>query len=87
LISARSILNSGDIIAVVESFVQIIPELLQDGYNVRLDDLGTFSLHASAVGQDAPNKVSSRDITNFKISFLPDKRIKERMQSTEVYKG
>ena len=74
IISDRSTFSHSDVAGVVEAFVRLVPELLQDGYNVRLGDMGTFMLHASATGKDAPEKVSQKDITGLKMGFLPSKR-------------
>lgn len=78
-IAARSTFTRADIAGVLESFSSLIPELLADGYNVKLDGLGSFSLHVSGKGQEDPEKVSSKDITKVKMAFLPSKRIKKAL--------
>ncbi|MEQ9209320.1 MAG: hypothetical protein RLN96_05685, partial [Pseudomonadales bacterium] len=59
---------------------------LQDGRTVRLDGFGTFNLHASSEGQTNPDKITSRDITGVRMSFLPDKDIKRRLNKTKFVK-
>lgn len=86
LISVRTTLTRGDVMAVIETLIESIPDLLMDGYNVKLGDFGTFSLHASAKGQDDPDKVRGRDITSVKMSFLPSKYVKGRLKHTEFVK-
>lgn len=87
IISQKSSLTSGDIMAVVESLIQDIPNLLMDGYNVKLDNFGTFSIHASAEGKDDPSKVRGRDVTSVRMSFLPSKYVKRKLQNTKFEKG
>lgn len=84
-IASRSSLHQADVMAVVHSFIDLVPELLQDGKTVRLDGFGTFNLHASGVGKENPDKVTSRDITGVRMSFLPDKRIKNLLLKTTKF--
>ncbi|MFW6226528.1 MAG: hypothetical protein ACOC31_00335 [Bacteroidota bacterium] len=47
---------------------------------MKLDNLGSFRLHAKVKPVDAPDKVSSKNIKEIRLSFLPDKRIKDELQ-------
>lgn len=85
-ISAGSSLTKADVRAVLEALTEVIPRLLGDGYNVKLDDLGTFSVHAKSEGKDDPSKVTTRDIKSLDMSFLPSKRIKEELKILKVEK-
>lgn len=82
-ISERSTFSRADVGGVVYAFIELIPELLLAGNNVKLDGFGTFSLHASGNGKDNPEKVSAKDITKLKMTFLPDKRIKRELEKAE----
>lgn len=86
IIASSSSMTPGDVKGVLEGLIQLIPDLLMDGRTVKLDGFGTFSLHASAVGQDTPEKVTLRDITGVKMSFLPDKEIKRNLKATSFEK-
>jgi predicted histone-like DNA-binding protein len=86
IISQRSTFSHADVVGVVHALIELVPELLMDGKNVKLDDWGTFSVHASGVGQDVPEKVTSRDITSLKMTFLPDKNIKQKLQRSTYVK-
>ena len=85
-ISERSTFSGADVVGVVQSFIELVPELLMNGKNVKLDGFGTFSVHASGTGRDSPEEVTSRDITKLKLSFLPDKRIKRKLSNAEFVK-
>ncbi len=52
LIAKRAGVHMGTVLAVAESLFQTVPELLMSGYNVKLNDFGTFSLHVSSEGKD-----------------------------------
>ena len=87
LISERSSFSTPVLIGMIECLTQIIPTMLKDGNNVRLDGLGTFSLHVSGKGRDNPEKVTRRDITKVKMAFLPSKDIKRSLSTTEFKKA
>ncbi len=78
--------SSPEIVAVLELLRTVIPSLLGSGHNVRLDGLGTFSIHARSKGKDTPEEVTSRDIDSLNISFLPDKDIKRRLNTVKFNK-
>jgi nucleoid DNA-binding protein len=77
----------GTVLSVAEALFQTVPELLMSGYNVKFNDFGTFSLHASALGKDTMEEVSANDISKVKMSFLPSKLIKKRIAKTQFKKG
>ena len=85
-ISERSSFSQPDVLGMIESLIQIIPETLKNGENVRLDGFGTFSIHVSGLGKDDPTKVTRRDITNVKMAFLPNKEIKRNLKTTKFKK-
>ena len=85
-ISERSTFSGADVVGVVQSFIELVPELLLSGKSVKMDGFGIFSVHASGEGKDSPEQVSSRDITKLKLSFLPDKRIKRKLGGAKFEK-
>ncbi len=85
-ISSQTTLSNADVMAVVEAMIKTVPKLLADGYNVRLDNLGIFSVHARAQGREDPAKVTVRDIRELKMSFLPSKLLKRKLQVFKVKK-
>lgn len=86
-ISENLQMHSAHVKGVLETFTRVVPTLLKNGHNVRLDGFGTFSLHVSSKGQDSLEKVTSRDITGIKMAFLPDKRIKRALRTTHFEKS
>ena len=85
-ISNISTVHSADVLAVMDAFRQTMLKLLEEGYNVKVDELGTFSVHASAKGKDDPEKVSHRDITKLRLTFLPGNEIKDQVNHFKVRK-
>ncbi len=85
-ISKRTNFSTADVMGMIETLTQLVPAMLQQGKNIRLDDFGTFSLHVSGVGKDQPEKVTKKDITKVKMAFLPSKYIKSKLKLTDFEK-
>lgn len=86
-ISKRSTFSTADVMGVVQSFIELVPEILLEGNNVKMDGFGTFSVHASGKGKGQPEEVSARDISKLKVSFLPDKQIKKKLSEAAFVKA
>ena len=77
-IAARSTVSPADAVAVIESLLQTLPELLAEGAIVRLGDFGSFS--ASVSGEGAASEaefVAARMITDYKIRFRPGQELRK----------
>lgn len=82
----KTSLHSADVYRIAEMFFSVIPELLQQGHNVKLGDFGTFSLSIKASGMDDPKKVTSKNIKEVRMNFMPGKLIKQTLNNTEFEK-
>ncbi len=78
-ISKSCTLTTTDIIAVIESFLQNIPEHLKNGNRVRLDNFGIFKLSFGSKGQVLKDKVSAQDINTIKILFTPSSELRKEI--------
>jgi predicted histone-like DNA-binding protein len=85
-VSERSSLTKADLMGAVESLISMIPKYLQDGCTVKLGEFGSFNLHASSLGKDTPQEVTSRDISKVKMTFLPSKLVKRQLAKTDFKK-
>ena len=61
------------IVGVLQRFSTCIEELLQEGYKVKLDGLGTFYLSVQSTGDSDPDKYDAGNIVAVRIRFLADK--------------
>ncbi len=77
-----STVSSVDTTAVLEAFMNVVPDQLADGKIVELGDFGTFRVSVSSEGAELPESVTSRSITNVRILFQPGKRFKKLIDST-----
>ncbi|GET29217.1 HU family DNA-binding protein [Prolixibacter sp. SD074] len=80
ILTQRSTASEADVHLVLMGLVDLLPELLLDGNTVKIDEFGSFRLHAKVTTEGTPDKVTSRNIRDLRISFLPDKRIKTALK-------
>jgi predicted histone-like DNA-binding protein len=81
-----STVSSIDTTAVLEAFMNVVPDQLSDGKIVELGDFGTFRVSVSSEGAELPEAVTTRSITDVRILFQPGKRFKKLINSTEFEK-
>lgn len=72
-----STVSTVDTIAVIESFIQLIPKHLAEGEIVRLGDFGSFAVRLSSEGAETEEDFKESMIKNIKIRFHPDQQIKK----------
>jgi predicted histone-like DNA-binding protein len=87
IISDRSTLSSVDIIAVLEAFASLVPELLMDNYSVHLPPLGIFSLSFKSECHDTPEDVNFTSVKEVKMQFRPDKEIITKLKVAKARKA
>ncbi len=72
-VSAISTISTADTMAVIEAFLEVIPQALADGKIVRLGDFGSFNLQASSEGSVDALSVSKNQIKKVSVKFRPGK--------------
>ncbi|MEQ9219031.1 MAG: HU family DNA-binding protein [Cyclobacteriaceae bacterium] len=76
---ARSTVNMADVYAVIETFLQLIPEYLLDGRAVDLGPFGKFSVSISSTGHDLPEDVTVYSIRKTRVLFTPGDELKDQL--------
>ncbi len=75
-LSNGSTVNMPDVMAVLESLLQRLPELLSQGMIVRLGDFGSFSGSLNSAGAATKEEFNAgADITGFNVKFRPGKEL------------
>ena len=77
-IGARSTVNVADVYAVIETFLQLIPEYLLEGRAVDLGPFGKFSVNISSTGHELPEDVSVYSIRKTRVQFTPGDELKSQ---------
>jgi predicted histone-like DNA-binding protein len=85
-IAKTSTVSTPDIVAVIESFFQLIPEYLKEGKIINVGDLGSFTVVLESEGQEKESDVHARTVKNVRIRFIPSKRLKEEVNRAEIKK-
>ncbi len=85
-ISKRNGLSSADVFAVLEAFIDLIPERLADGKIVRLGDFGSFSLTLSSEGTATAEEFTSALIKGNSLNFCPGKLIQKALDTVDYAK-
>ena len=81
-----STVNRADILAVLSSLVQLIPEKLANSTIVELGDLGTFRTNIKSTGVLKEEDVSSNNIIGNKVIFSPGQDIKDALKTVTYQK-
>lgn len=85
-IAGKSTLNEMDIKAVLEGFIQVIPEILADGYTVDLEEFGSFYLTCSSVASESAEEVTFSKINKTNLQFRAGKLFKNVLSNIEYKK-
>ncbi|MCD8165574.1 MAG: HU family DNA-binding protein [Bacteroides sp.] len=78
-ISRRCTLNTADMKAAIEALAEVIEEKLNEGYNVSIDELGTFSVSANSRTVQDENEIRSQSVKVKNINFRPSVRLKSTL--------
>lgn len=86
-ISKRSTLSNADVMAVLESLLEVIPERIAQGDIVRLGDFGSFSLSISSEGSEKAEEVTANNIRGNSLNFRPGKEIQKVLDTLTYAKA
>ena len=84
LIADETTLNRKEAEMALAQFEKILIRLLQDGYNVRLGDWGSFRLTCNSMPSDTKDEVSAKNISNLNIRFTAGKELKDAIQKAQL---
>ena len=85
-INNMSTVSSVDTAAVLEAFLNVVPDKLVEGNIVELGDFGTFRVSVSSDGEAIAGDVTARNITDVRVLFTPGKRFKQVLNTVEFQK-
>ena len=85
-ISKRSGLSSSDVFAVIEAFIDLIPERIAEGKIVRLGEFGSFYLTISSEGVETAEAFTSSLIKGNSLKFRPGKIVQKVLDTVEYSK-
>ncbi len=85
-ISKSCTLTPADIVAVIESFLDKMPQYLKNSNRIRLDNFGIFKLSFSSKGHEKQEDVSANDIIAPRVLFTPCAKLKKELSDVSYSK-
>ena len=86
-ISAISTVSVADVMAVLEGFLEIVPQTLAEGKIVNLGDFGSFSLTLSSTGAPDADSFTAANISKTSVRFRPGKEFAKTIKVVEFSKN
>ena len=86
-ISKRTNLSSAEVYAIIEAFIDLIPERIADGKIVRLGDFGSFNLTISSEGADKAEDFNASLIKGNSLNFRPGKLVQKVLDTLDYQKS
>ncbi|CAL2107189.1 HU-HIG domain-containing protein [Tenacibaculum sp. 190524A02b] len=75
-IASRSSLTAGDVMNVLQNFLDLLPNHLIDGKSVKLGDFGSFRISFSSTGVETKEDFTTDKIKGRKVIFTPSSDFK-----------
>lgn len=85
-ISKRSGISSAEVYAVLEAFIDLIPERIAEGKIVRLGEFGSFSISLSSEGSEKAEDFNATLIRGNSLNFRPGKLVQKVLDTVEYTK-
>lgn len=82
-LAERSSLTPGDIRATLIGLSELLESYLHDGYSVKFEDLGVFSLSITSEGYETPEECTPRHVKAKKICFRADPQLKKNLKKVK----
>ncbi|HEX3008599.1 MAG TPA: HU family DNA-binding protein [Bacteroidales bacterium] len=86
ILAERSTASEADVYLIMVGMMGLIPELLGEGKTIKIENFGTFRLHAKVKTESSPEKITVRNIKELRLSFRPDKEIKKAISKLKPVK-
>ena len=83
--SHGSVYKRSDIQAVITEAVDCLREILLDGKNVQLGELGIFSIGLKTRGANSPAEFTSDNITGIHVNWTPGKEFRNLRKDAEFH--
>lgn len=82
-ISRESTISMMDTLAVLEGFLQVVPDLLIDGKIVKLGEFGTFRGTISSEGVDVADDFNLTNIKSLNLIFRPGIEFRDQLNNAK----
>ncbi len=85
-ISRESTVSMMDTLAVLEGFLQVIPDMLSEGKIVKLAEFGTFRVTISSEGVETAEEFNFTNIKRLRTLFRPGGEFRDQLNNVKFSK-
>lgn len=85
-IADSNTLNTADVMAVLESFLQLSGKYLSEGRKIDMGQLGSFSPSLNSQGEETQEAVNKNSIKRVKINFRPSSLLQDKLDTAKFEK-
>lgn len=85
-ISSKSIAKESAILAVLKELSIIMKNKLGDGYNLKLDGIGTFGVAITSLGYDKEENITPKRVKFSKMTYRADRDLVDVLQDMKFVK-
>lgn len=85
-IAEMNTLNTADVFAVLESFLQMSTRHLSEGRLIDMGQLGSFSPSLQSIGEETAADVDRNSIKRLKVNFRPSSILSDRLSTVKFEK-
>ncbi len=82
-IARETALSTSEVMATIESFIMVIPDLLIEDQTVTLGEFGAFRLNLSSEGTDTAEEFNINNIRGLRLNFAAGKEFKKILKTVE----
>jgi predicted histone-like DNA-binding protein len=86
-IGTMSTVNSADVLAVLDTLLQVMQDELSQGRIVRFGEFGSFAVSLSSMGKEKEEEVNATAVKAAKLLFKPGKDLKNMLAVLEFQKA
>lgn len=80
-ISQGSIVKESAIVSVLIELSNIMKRRLSDGFNIKIEGIGTFGIAISSPGYDSADDINTKKVEFTKVSFRPDSSLNKQFKN------
>lgn len=85
-ISEGSIVKESTVIPVLMEFSNVLKRKLAEGYNIKLEGIGTFGVAITSQGADNPDDITPKQVEYSKLTYRPDSRLVKALKEAKYLK-
>lgn len=78
--------HQGNVLNVFSNLQEVLPKYLNEGYSIKLDDIGKFRVTLRTTGADSAEKCTAKNIKRPVVHCICDKQLRQAVTHSITYK-